>query len=482
VAAKFRKRQLYTLSEQSFEAPNIVDHEGKLRTRPANNLPMMIWPDGSWCSSANTFMRELFEKGLSRRNRGGSLAVAAANLTHLLRFCWGRQTDPSDLTDNQFREFIVHLIEEPRAKRPEQKARNANGVIAIGRTCLQYLDCVGRQMGDTSLIGPDGRIRAQVKQYQVKIAARGSGRATKNIHYWDHPAFPEPDTKRKRSPISTAMIEDMRRAVASISKTSHQRMRRHTILKLLEVTGARRGEVAGITVESVQQASRMKIPMLRVPTFKKRDDPTAHRLVPISRADIAFLLQYVDIHRRSIIKRQLKSKPDHGLLLVNGITGEALHANSITQEIRLLASAANVEEKACPHMFRHRFLTKLFVALIEQHNIENTDQFRRLLIDGEELKRKVAEWSGHSSLESLEHYIDLAFDEVGSYKNVHNLVSAGLAIDSFVGTVQAEIDALEDGESPHLVGQRLIKQVMALRSDLEYSKTGSKNKVQNMGS
>jgi integrase len=420
-------------------------------------------------------MRELFEKGLSRRNRGGSLAVAAANLTHLLRFCWGRQTDPYDLTDNQFREFVVQLIEEPRAKRPEQKARNANGVIAIGRTCLQYLDCVGRQMGDTTLIGPEGRIRAQVKQHQVKVAGRGPGRSTKNIHYWDHPAFPKPDTKRKRSPISTAMIEDLRRAVASISKTSHQRMRRHTILKLLEITGARRGEIAGITVESVQQASRMQVPMLRVPTFKKRDDPNAYRLVPISRPDIAFLLQYIEIHRRSVIRRQLKVKPDHGLLLVNGITGEALRPNSITQEVRLLASAANIGEKACPHMFRHRFLTKLFVALIEQHNIENTDQFRRLLIDGEELKRKVAEWSGHTCLESLEHYIDLAFDEVGGYKKAYNLVSTGLAIDSFIGTVRAEIDSLENGESPFLVGQRLIEQVMALRLDLENSKISSKD-------
>ncbi|MEW5965797.1 MAG: site-specific integrase [Thermodesulfobacteriota bacterium] len=471
MSEKPRKRQLYTLSEQCFAAPSFVDHAGRLHSRPASDLPLMIWPDGSWCSPANTFMRELFEKGLSRRNRGGSLAVAAANLTHLLRYCWGRRTDPRDLTDNQFREFISRLIEEPRSKQPDQKTRDANSVITIGRTCMQFLDSVGRHMGDNTLIGPDGRIRAQVKQHQVKIAGRGPGHSTKTIHYWDHPALPKPNTKRKRPPIPTAAIEDMRKAVAAISTTSHLRMRRHTTLKLLEITGARRGEIAGITVESVQNASRMEIPMLLVPTLKKRGGQAMYRYLPISRADIAFILQYAEIHRRPIIRRKLKGKSDHGILLVNGVTGGPLQPNSITQEIRQLAQAAKIKGKACPHMFRHRFLTKLFVALIEQHNIENTDQFRRLLIDGEELKQKVAEWSGHSSLESLDHYIDLAFDEVGNYKRVYHLVSTGLAIDSFIGTIQAEMDALENGESPFLIGQRLIQQMKTLKLDLENSKT-----------
>jgi integrase len=211
--------------------------------------------------------------------------------------------------------------------------------------------------------------------------------------------------------------------------------------------------------------------MLLVPTLKKRGGQAMYRYLPISRADIAFILQYAEIHRRPIIRRKLKGKSDHGILLVNGVTGGPLQPNSITQEIRQLAQAAKIKGKACPHMFRHRFLTKLFVALIEQHNIENTDQFRRLLIDGEELKQKVAEWSGHSSLESLDHYIDLAFDEVGNYKRVYHLVSTGLAIDSFIGTIQAEMDALENGESPFLIGQRLIQQMKTLKLDLENSKT-----------
>lgn len=473
---RLHTRQLYALSQKSYRFPNYVDGDSRLHTRPADGFPLMIWPDGSWCHPANTFMRELLEKGFSRRNRGGSLGVAAAHISHLIRYCWRRRCDLVDLTDNQFSEFIIGLQSQNRVRDPSQNQRDANSVIAIGRTCLALLECTARHAVDEGLLGPQGRIRAKRLQHTIKIGG-GPQSSTKTVTYWDHSSFPNPDPLRKRIPIATANIEDMRKAVYSVSTTAHQRARRHTVLKLLEVTGARRGEIALIKTESLVRAETMEHPVLKIPTLKKRGETLKYRYVPISRADLSFISQYADVHRRSVVRRTLKGNHDHGVLLVNGRTGEPLEAGTITQEVRLLAKAAGIQEKACPHMFRHRFLTKLFVALIENHKIENKDDFRRLLLNSEQFKAKVAEWTDHASLDSLDDYIDLALDEIGNYKKIYSLANAGMVLDSFMGTIDAELDSVNAGEQPILILSRLKIYLEKLRADLADAKIASEGSV-----
>jgi integrase len=464
-----RLHQLYSLSSRNFQAPNYVDFSGSLHSRPANDLPIMQWPDRSWCHAANRFLWELFEKGLSRRNRGGSLAVAAAHISQLLRYCWKRHLDPIELSDNHFREFITQLGREKRVGHPEQFARTGNAVIAIGRSCLAFLNSVGEYHDDPLFLGPKGRIQAAKREHVVIVEGGRSRTAKRVVLYWDHDILPEPSTKLRRLPIASATIGKLRAAVASISSTPYQRIRRYVMLKLLEVTPSRRGEIALITVESVLLAARMEMPMLCVPTLKKKGGRLEYRYIPISRADIKFLAQYAEIHRRIIVKRCLKGK-DHGILLVNGRNGEALFPNTITQEIKQLARAAGVQEKTCPHMFRHRFITKLFVALIEQHEIENRDHFRRMLIDSEQFKRKVAEWTGHTDLGSLDVYINLAFEEIGNFKRVYSLATVNMAIDSFIGTLQAEVSNLRSGDIPFLAAERLLELAEALKLDIEGAK------------
>jgi len=460
-----REHQLYALSRKGYEAPFCVDLDGKLQTRSASDLPLLQWPDGSWCHPANRFIWELFEKGLSRRNRGGSIAVASAHISRLLRYCWKRRTDPIELTDNQFREFVGELNDEMHPERPGQRMRTSNAVIAIGRTCLSFLDSVGQYHCAAGFVDPHGQIRA-TKEEHTFVDKPGQKRT---VVFWNHPALPGPSTMKKRLPIATANIERIRDAIARVSPTQHQRLRRYVMLKLLEVTPSRRGEVALITLKSVLDASRMPMPMLEVPTIKKRGGQTEYRFIPISRADIRFLCQYAEIHRRGVIRRKLKGH-DHGVFLLNGRTGEPLRPNTITQEIKHLAKAAGIIGVACPHMFRHRFITRLFVALIEQYQIENVDSFRRMLMEGEEFKRKVAEWTGHSSLASLDVYIHLAFDEVGSYKKVYNLSAANLAIDSFLGSMKVEIAQFEKDESWTESSHRLLALAEALKADLVAAK------------
>lgn len=464
-------RQLYALSSGDFRMPGYVDVRWRLHARNAHNIPTVQWPDGTWCHPANTYMRELFEGGLSRRNRGGSLAVYAANLTHLLRYCWKHRTDPIDLTDNQFTDFIKALQKEKRLHVPAQQARDANSVIAIGRTCIGFLLSVGRHHGDDFFIGEKGRIRAVKKTFTTTVIGRNGGKKKKVINYWHHESFPTPDPKKKRLPISTEGIDALRAAIHSASTTTHQKIRRYTMLKLLEITGGRRSEVAAVTVESLLAALAMDDPMLEMVTVKKRGGESRTRFVPISRADAQFLAEYALIHRRSIMRRTLGLANDHGLLLVNDKTGTPIQPNTITQEIKLLARVAAIPERICPHLFRHRFITKLFVGLIERHNIESVDDFRRMLLDSKILKEIVAEFTDHSNLDSLDPYVHLAFEEVGKFRKTYNLVTATRVIDSFLGTLEQEMREVSSGESPLLAGERLLRFMRALRQDLERAKT-----------
>jgi integrase len=409
-------------------------------------------------------MRELFEKRLSRVNRGGTLRTMAAQLSHLIRFCWHARVEPIDLTERDFVEFIHQLQDEPKKTDPSVNAREADAVISIGRTSLRFLESVARHHGDPGLLGPEGRIRASTRTASIVVGADARGAKRRDIQYWHHNSFPIADEKRSRTPIHTASIEQMRNAVAQVTASAHDRARRHVMIKLLEVTGARRGEIAGITVQSVLAASRMDQPMLKVPTLKKRR--AKYRYVPISRSDAKFLAQYAEIHRRMLVRKKLKGQQDHGYLLISGTSGQALATDTITSEVAALARAANLKEAACAHMFRHRFITKLFVALIEHHEFENKDSFRRALLDGEGLKRKVAEWTDHASLASLDRYITLAFEEVGRYRRAYNLTAVGMSIDSYLGTLQVEIENLKSGGSPSQSAARLLEFTSALRLDI----------------
>ena len=174
--------------------------------------------------------------------------------------------------------------------------------------------------------------------------------------------------------------------------------------------------------------------MLRLPTLKKRKDED--RLVPVHSHDLQLLLEYIDVNRSRVIREKLGKSKDHGIVLIGETSGQPLDVETITREISTLAKQAGLTGKACAHMFRHRFITKIFVSLIESHRLTNADEFRRFLLDGEAIKRKVMEWTGHGNIASLEPYIHLAFDEFANIKKTYSRMNTHMAIDSFVSTIE----------------------------------------------
>ncbi len=460
------KSKLYCLTSTDYELPSHIDVSHRVFTREAADIPMMMWPDGTWCFPANVYMLTLYQRGLSRKNRGGTLLTYATNISHLLRYIFYNKINLASLTDNQFSLFIKMLQGEKRTTQPEVHARDANSVIAIGRNCLDFLASVGMLYQDENYIGRTGQIRAEQKEFEIKQGSGRKGNVKLIRKYWYHRSFPTADPKNKRLPISTDALEKLRQIIQQASRTIFQRKRRYIMLKLLEITGGRRSEVAALTCESVLKASRMAEPMLKLMTAKRRGGKEDYRYIPIASHDVTFLLEYIQINRRRVIRATCGHENDDGYLLISETFGKRLRPNTITQEIAALSKAAGIKEKSCPHMFRHRFITKLFVALIEQHEFENTDSFRRALLDTETIKQKVQQWTGHTSLNSLDVYINLAFEEATHFKNTYNIVNAKRIIDSFKDTLRQLQAELRNGSSPTEISSRLDKLIGAFEEDL----------------
>ncbi len=426
------KQQLYTLSEIDYRLPAFLDCSNRVITKPANDIPMIRWPSGRWCVDANIYMLELYERNLSRKFGGGTLKSYAANISHLIRWCYHNKTDFIDLTDSQFSLFVRGLMGETRPKQPDVRVRNANAVIAIGRNCLDFLSCVGRFHDQADLVNRRGQIQGEEKEFEIKVEGKFHKKSLLK-KYWHHRCFPTPDAKVKRLPVSNDTIKKLRQATSKIDSSFYLRRRRQIMLMMLEQTGGRRAELANLTVESVQKANTMNEPMLELITVKKKASET--RLIPIHSVELAELMSFINKHRRQVIRKTVGLQQDHGLVFISETTGKPLRAQTISQEVYFLAKSSGIDEKTCSHMFRHRFITKLFVALIEQHDFENEDNFRRALLDAETMKQKVQQWTGHASLSSLDPYIHLAFDEASHFSKTYNSVSLSRVIEGMTSKV-----------------------------------------------
>lgn len=200
------------------------------------------------------------------------------------------------------------------------------------------------------------------------------------------------------------------------------------MLRLLEVTGGRRIEVAMIKVRDVEDA--FKTGELKVFSAKQRRDD-AFRLVPVAQADLKEILSFIKHYRQRVIRNTIGVAKDHDYLFVGANTGQPLEVDTHGTELYVLRKAAGIDdEEACLHAFRHRYITNIFRDLIRTHHYQNESDLRRALLSTETLKLKVMEWTGHSSIDSLDHYIHLAFEAESNFQTTLDLLKAKRVVDS----------------------------------------------------
>lgn len=371
------------------------------------------------------YLLELYEANCSTRGRGGSILTYASQLVHILRYCFRNQIGLVDLTDTLFSHFVRGL----NVSDAGQKPRSARTVVSIGETTLRFLEYVGQLYGIQNFVGPEGTIRIIKRSGNVWGWQSGKDRTPSSVRGLSHRSFPVPSPLKRGFPIGSAQIEQLRSAIFEISSSGFLVKRRQVMLLLLEITGGRRSEVSMIRVESVKKALGMRFPLLTIPTVKRGGNLVSSRQVPVSRVDLAFVDEYIEVNRRRVVRRTIGLSEDHGFLFVGERGGKPLSFDYLGTEVWKLKREARIDGKAHSHMFRHRFITKLFKQLIEVHRIENPDAFRQALFNVEGLKQQVMQWTGHRSVEGLTHYIHLAFRE-------HS--GAGNAVAGFRMAVEAQ--------------------------------------------
>jgi integrase len=430
--------KLYRLTSENFQLPLALLSDQTYIFNSASYIPMLRYPDGTWCHFSNCYMNSLYRKGLSRNNKGGTLKTYAGNISHLLRFCSHNAIDVSQMTDTLFVFFMQTLLNDTKSTLTTHTTRSTSSILTIGKTCIDLLAYIGKITGRDEFVGKEGVIKAERRKAEIEIG-KGKKRITK--YYWHHRSFPEPSPEKKRFPITEAHSNSIITAAAN-TEDLFLRKRRFVMLKLLTHTGCRRSELVSITTHDVYAALHDPTIGLKLITAKKRGNLIHHRYLPISIADLKFIVSYIEFNRLPKIKSL--GVDDGGLLFISARTGKGLMPNTVTQEISDLAGLADINERLSPHMYRHRFITQYFIKLIIQHDFNNPDEFRNLLINTESFKREVQQWTGHTNINSLDNYIHLAFSDISNRKTVVDSAIRSQHLSSLLQTVkmaQAEIAA-----------------------------------------
>lgn len=418
-----KDKKLYSTLPKDF---CLIDHVGidnNVVTRPAGELPFMYWPDGVPCIEANVYMGVLLRRGVSLFNKGGTALTYGKNISHLIRFCFYNKWELIGLDDARFTVFINSL-----------QARNALGnlhrkasqVVKIGRACIDFLQTLQLFHGLNKFIGPKScSINVTEREYKEKLPR---GRVISRF-YWTHESFPNPSPAKVRLPIGMETVGLLKKEALK-TKDKGLRARKLLMIASFEQLGGRVGEVHELSVESITAASRENgsAPMLRMRTLKRKTGEIVYREVPIPRTYLQQAVKYISRYRRKIVKDHFSKTDDHGSLFVCHKKGTPLSYGTYGNEITALRILAGIEVSSHWHLFRHAYITQKLIAIILQHDIANTDEFRKALLNTEAFKQQLQQWTGHTNITSLEIYINFAFAEISNMGQVFNAINLGSSV------------------------------------------------------
>jgi len=443
-----KKKKLYNVMGEMDLFYFFDSRTGEIKPREANYLSFMTYPDGKVCLIANAFVLELYNKGKSRGHAGdpgGTILQYAKDISHIIRYCHLNKIDFYRMNDSRFTLFINGLRAERNEINPEARKRESNKLNDIGRKTLTFLDFVGNLNGNPDFVTDS--IKAFKKTYN--IAAENTKNGFIKSVSWHHKSFDTESPTKNRNAISEKKIDALYDAIPLIRSDNLDKLdkklldrRRNAMLKLLEITGARISELSMLTIADYEKALSQENPLLRLITLKRDDNQ--ERFIPVLKQDLAVIKTYARITRLQIIKKTIGSENDHGRFFI-GDDGRPLASKYMSNEVGLLRRAARISEDACAHMFRNRFITRLFVRLIQEYELENADDFRKALLDTDTFKQQVQQFTNHKRLSSLDNYIDWAFNEVCELDAVINVVTLRSVYEAFDKNVYRLHKELENG-------------------------------------
>ncbi|WP_110946405.1 tyrosine-type recombinase/integrase, partial [Pseudomonas bohemica] len=364
--------------------------------------------------------------GLSRKgSKGGSMGERAGKLGQLLKRCYRDNIDPVNLDDKVFRDYITEIREEPADYNPAQSKKSQNSVIATGKVWLDFLVFIGTFYRKKNHVSETGAIHAREETYYIRV--RG-GKKIAKTYLW-HYSFGKPRREHDRDPVTSEQIQTLRAANRRDRASDFVKARRLVMIELFTDLGPRRRELTNLKVQDVRDALRLENPVLRLDTLKREEG--AQRFVPILAQTLRKLDQFIDGPRRKTMRQAFKGGMDHGYFFVSSRTGKPVSDTLFSNEILRLRKLAGIPLQVCPHMFRHAMITRLFTQFIARHELNNSDDFRRALLDTETFKAEIVQWTGHLDHTSVERYIHLAFRDLSSYTETLSSVHLTIAMDKY---------------------------------------------------
>jgi site-specific recombinase XerD len=452
---------------------------GKTYTKDASNLPFLMWPDGTPCTPANMYMLILRDapngRGgiLSRRgNKGGTIGDYASKISQLIRFCYIKRKNFLELSDSDFSNFMSEIKTQRFKDNIRQRQKNSDTANMTGQVCLRFLQHLGNFTNQPNFVAPRGVINISYR-ISTRIGKNGQTYKTESIHH--HSFAIGGDASNPRDPISDGSIQALKDAVDAADTSRFLTSRRHLQILFLEYAGPRRGELAEITVSAINNAFALTDPMLEIATLKK--GVPSKRLIPVSRMLLQEARKHIKIHRSSIINKYTKSgRPDHDLLFISETTGKPLAETTITNEIDKLARAANIDEKACPHMFRHAFCTNLFVTLFERHKFQSDKQFEIRLLSDEAFLGEVLQYTGQGSVDSLRTYIKLAYRRVNRIPETVSIVELLMLHQEFEAHLISLLQQMDQGLTTEAFKAEVLALIDAKKRDFANAQKAPKSR------
>jgi integrase len=466
------KKLFVTLPNLKLYSYHLLD---KVYTKDASNLPFISWPDGTPCTPANMYMLVLRDtpnkRGglLSRRNnKGGTIGDYAAKISQIIRFCYQINKNFLDLNDSDFTNFMSNLKTQRYKNNIRQRQKNSESVNKTGQVCLKFLQFLGNFTKQPNFVAPNGTINISYR-WSSHQGKNGQIYKIDTIHH--HSFSVGGDPENPRDPISDHSINALKNAIDASNTSRFVSSRRHLHLLFLEHVGPRRGELAELTVSSINTAFSMDEPMLKMITLKKGVPAT--RLVPVSKMLLREARKHIKLYRSTIIKKFTKTgRADHDFLFISETTGKPLADTTITNEVNTLANLSGISEKACPHMFRHAFCTNLFVTLFERHKFRSDSEFEIRLMSDEAFLGEVLQYTGQGSVESLRTYIKSAYSRINKIPETVSIVKLLMLYQEYDSHILQLLRELENGLSVQKYSEQMRELINLKDQDIANSRKG----------
>jgi integrase len=435
-----RDSQLFTVLK-NVEVPDGADFDeekNEYSARPLRVLPCMVlmhWPNGVPCIEMDMYLRWLVDSGLRTGDDGGSVRQEAVKLTPLVRYCFRKEKDLWSLDTSAFTEFIQGLLTQvhPRSK---ETVRESNQVIEISDSCVRfYFWMQGYLLPDRTIVGPLGKGGQIALKEKLTTTKRYGVRRS-----WHFSMNPPPSTRQLKVAMPTESIQKLwdivsfksnpENASTNFAKAfddaddlgghlSYQKHLWHAILQTMQAIGCRPGELAemrhGDNIKRLRTEKRILL-------ITEKREIGADRTIPVPMNIVIRLTVYAIKHRSEFLDRLrrkgLNPVPNDYFFL--NTDGNPLTKTALTKGFERLCKAAMIKERTCLSMFRHRAIT----ILVAIHLKEFCNRKREMAIhslnqaDYSTILAKVASITGHSKIESLRPYIDLAWRELGAFDSV----------------------------------------------------------------